>query len=105
MACRGRVLAALEHRQPDRIPVDFGGTPVSGIHVSIVAALRDHYGLEPRLVRVHEPYQMLGMIDDDLKQAMGIDVEGVVGRETMFGFRNDHWMPWTTPHGLEVLVS
>ncbi len=103
--CRERVLTALDHREPDRIPVDFGGTPVSGIHVSVVAGLREHYGLESRLVKVHEPYQMLGLIDDDLKRAMGIDVEGVVGRETMFGFRNDSWHPWTTPHGLEVLVS
>ncbi len=103
--CRDRVLTALDHREPDRVPIDFGGTPVSGIHVSVVAGLRQHYGLEPRLVKVHEPYQMLGLIDDDLKQAMGIDVEGVVGRETMFGFRNDSWRPWATPHGLEVLVS
>ena len=105
MTSRERVIATLDHRQPDRIPIDFGGTPVTGIHVSVVAALRDYYGLEKRLVKVHEPYQMLGMIDDDLKQAMGIDVEGVVGRETMFGFRNEGWRPWTMPHGLEVLVS
>ncbi len=105
MTARERVQTTLAHRQPDRIPIDFGGTPVTGIHVSVVAGLRDHYGLEPRLVKVHEPYQMLGIVDDDLKQAMGIDVEGVVGRETMFGFRNDEWRPWMTPHGLEVLVS
>ena len=102
---RERVRTTLDHRQPDRIPIDFGGTPVTGIHVSVVAGLREHYGLEPRLVKVHEPYQMLGVIDDDLKRAMGVDVEGVVGRETMFGFRNDEWRPWMTPHGLEVLVS
>jgi Uroporphyrinogen decarboxylase (URO-D) len=103
---RERVRTTLAHRQPDRIPIDFGGTPVSGIHVSVIAALRDHYGLEPRLVKVHEPYQMLGIIDDDLKAAMGVDVEGVVGRETMFGFRNRDWRPWTMPaDGLEVLVS
>ncbi len=102
---KSRVADALGHRQPDQIPIDFGGTPVTGIHVSVVAALRDHYGLEPRPVKVHEPYQMLGTVDDDLKQAMGIDFEGVVGRETMFGFRNEDWTPWTTPHGLEVLVS
>jgi len=105
MTARERVRTTLDHRQPDRIPIDFGGTPVTGIHVSVVAGLRDHYGLEPRLVKVHEPYQMLGIVDDDLKEAMGIDVEGVVGRETMFGFRNDDWRPWKTPHGLEVLVS
>jgi hypothetical protein len=105
MTCRDRVRTTLDHRQPDRIPIDFGGTAVTGIHVSVVAALRDHYGLERRLVKVHEPYQMLGTIDDDLKQALGVDVEGVIGRETMFGFRNDNWRPWTMPHGLEVLVA
>jgi Uroporphyrinogen decarboxylase (URO-D) len=104
-AARERVRTTLDHRQPDRIPVDFGGTAVTGMHVSIVAALREHYALEPRLVKVHEPYQMLGMIDDDLKEALGIDVEGLSGRETMFGFRNDDWRPWMTPFGLEVLVA
>ena len=103
---RERVRAALRHQQPDRIPIDFGGTAVTGVHVSVVAALRDHYGLDRHPVKVHEPYQMLGVIDDDLKQAMGIDVEGVMGRETMFGFRNHDWRPWTIPaDGLEVLVS
>ena len=105
MTARDRVRTTLDHREPDRIPMDLGGTPVTGIHVSVVAALRDHYGLERRLVKVHEPYQMLGVIDDDLKQAMGVDVEGVVGRETMFGFRNNSWRPWTMPNGLEVLVA
>lgn len=103
---RERVRTALAHRQPDCIPIDFGGTAVTGIHVSVVAALRDHYGLDRRLVKVHEPYQMLGFVDDDLKEAMGIDVEGVMGRETMFGFRNRDWRPFTVPaDGLEVLVS
>ena len=60
-----------DHRQPDRVPIDFGSTAVTGIHVSCVAALRDHYGLEKRPVKVHEPYQMLGLIDEDLKQALG----------------------------------
>lgn len=105
MSSRDRVRATLDHCEPDCIPMDFGGTPVTGIHVSVVAALRDHYGLDKRLVKVHEPYQMLGMIDDDLKQAMGVDIEGVVGRETMFGFRNEGWKQFTMPNGLEVLVS
>jgi hypothetical protein len=105
MNSRQRVLDALEHRMPDRIPLDFGGTAVTGIHASCVAALRDYYGLEKRLVKVHEPYQMLGWVDEDLKQAMGIDVEGVVPRKTMFGFPNQRWKQWRMPDGLEVLVS
>ncbi len=101
---RERVLAALRHEEGDRIPIDFGGTAVTGIHVSCVAGLREHYGLEGRPVRVHEPYQMLGLIDEDLKQAMGIDVEGVYPYKTMFGFPNTGWKEWRLPDGLEVLV-
>jgi len=102
---RERVRTSLSHRAPDRVPIDFGGTPVTGIHVSRVACLRDYFGLEKRLVRVHEPYQMLGMLDEDLKQAMGIDVEGVYRPKTSFGFRNRDWKSWRMPDGLEVLVS
>jgi len=102
---RERVLATLDHRKPDAVPVDFGGTPVTGIHASCVAALRDHYGLEPLPVKVHEPYQMLGLVEEDLKREMRVDVEGVPSRETLFGFRNDAWKPWKMPDGLEVLVS
>jgi uroporphyrinogen-III decarboxylase len=105
MNSRERVLAALNHRAPDRIPIDFGGTAVTGVHVSCVAALRDYYGLEKRPVKVHEPYQMLGWIDEDLKLAMGIDTEAVVPRKTMFGFPNANWKPWRMPDGLEVLIS
>ena len=102
--CRQRVADAANHRRPDRVPVDFGATAVSGIHVSVVAALRDHFGLERRPVKVHEPYQMLGWVDDDLKAAMGIDTEGVFRRETMFGFLNQDWKPWVF-NRLEVLVG
>jgi hypothetical protein len=105
MTSRERVVTTLHHRQPDAIPVDFGGTAVTGMHVSCVAALRDHYGLEKRPVKVHEPYQMLGFIEEDLKQVLGIDVEGVYAAETLFGFRNENWKPWRMDNGLEVLVS
>ena len=105
MTGRERLAAALDHRQPDRVPVDFNGTAVTGLHVKCVIGLRRHYGLEERLVRVHEPYQMLGWIDDDLQVALGIDVEGVYGPDTMFGFRNENWTPWRMDDGTEVLVS
>jgi hypothetical protein len=75
------------------------------MHVSCVAALRDYYGLEKRLVKAHEPYQMLGFIEEDLKQALQLDVDGIFSPKTMFGFRNRDWKPWRMPDGLEVLVS
>jgi hypothetical protein len=91
------------HKQPDRIPIDFGGTSVTGIHASCVADLRDYYGLEKRPVRIHEPSQMLGLVEEDLKDAMGLDVVGVFRRGTKWGFPAEHWKPWLF-NGLEVLV-
>jgi len=104
MCARKRVLDALNHRQPDRVPLDIGATMCSGMHVSCVAALRDFYGLEKRPVKVHEPFQMLGLIEEDLEAAIGVDVEGVNGRNTLFGFPGADWKPWRLDSGLEVLV-
>ena len=102
-ASRDRVITTLNHRQPGRVPIDFGGTMVTGVHASCVAELRDYYGLEKRPVRIHEPFQMLAVLDDDLQNAMGLDVVGVFARNTMFGFPAENWKSWMF-NGLEVLV-
>ena len=101
---RTRLQETLSHRQPDRVVMDFGSSPVTGMHVSCVAALREHYGLERRPVKVHEPYQMLGLPDEDLLDAMGADVVGVAPYKTMFGFASNRCKEWNF-HGLDVLVS
>jgi hypothetical protein len=105
MTSRERVQAALAHQQPDRVPVEFSATAVTGMHVTCIAALRDHYGLEKRPVKVWEPYQMLGWIDPDLRDALNLDVDGLIGRNTLFGFPNENWRDFTTPWGQDVLVS
>jgi hypothetical protein len=94
MVCRHRLQAALNHEEPDRVPVDFGGASVTGIHVRCVAALGDHFGLEKRLVKVHEPYQMLGWIDDDLREGLTIDTQGTFPPRTVFGYRHCNSKPW-----------
>jgi hypothetical protein len=105
MTSRERMQATLDHTSPDRIPLDFGGTAVTGIHVSCVQGLRDHFGLEKQPVKVHEPYQMLGWIEDDLLDAMGIDTVSLPPRNTMFGFPNENWKEFMVPWGQEVLIS
>ncbi|MGB7296970.1 MAG: uroporphyrinogen decarboxylase family protein [Candidatus Aminicenantales bacterium] len=105
MNSKERVLAALSHREPDAVPVDFGATAVTGIHVNAIAGLRQHYSLEKGPVKVYEPYQMLGLIEEDLQTIMGIDIEGIPAPETIFGFRNENWKPYRLDTGLEVLVS
>ena len=102
---RKEILQKVLNHESGPVPVDFGGTSVTGMHVSCVAALREYYGLEQRPVKVHEPYQMLGLIENDLLDVLGIDVIGINPRNTLFGFPNENWKPFRTPWGQEVLVS
>lgn len=103
MNSRKNALDALNHRSPGRVPVDFGSTAVTGMHVSIVSALREYYGLEKRPVKVHDPYQMLGLMDDDLKEVMGVDFTGVYSKKNLFGFENENWKEFEF-NSLTVLV-
>ena len=105
MTGRERLNMTLNHKNPDRVVVDFGSTAVTGIHVSCVAALRERFGLEKRPVKVCEPYQMLGEIDEDLRQAMGIDTIGAPAPATIFGFKNENWKEFTAPWGQQLLVA
>ena len=106
MTSRERVSAALNHRQPDRVPVDFGSTMVTGISVSVISKVRKALELDRPgdRVRVNEPYQMLGEIKDDLREKLHIDCAGLFGTKNMFGFENKDWKEWTTFDGTEVLV-
>lgn len=106
MKSRERVLLSLDHQEPDRVPLDLGGSPVTGMHVSTVYALRQALGLDPpgTPVKVIEPYQMLGEIAPDLIDALGIDVVPLNSGVTMFGFRNEDWKPWRLFDGTPVLV-
>lgn len=105
MNSRQRIKLALDHKEPDKIPIDFGSTPVTGISASIVSKLREYYGLDNEtLVKVIEPYQMLGEVADDLKEKMGIDCIRLQGRKNMFGFNNSGWKRWKLFDGTPVLV-
>lgn len=104
MNSKERVFTSLNHQMPDKIPIDFGGTSTSGIHVSCVVALRMHYGLEAKPIMIHNATQMLGWIDKDLREVLGVDVEPVFPTKSGYGFRNENWKPFRMPDGLEVLV-
>jgi hypothetical protein len=105
MTPRERLTATLNHKPVDRVCVDFGGTAVTGISASIVSRLRSRLlGDSDYRVRVIEPYQMLGEIDEKLREALGIDVAGVYARTNMFGFENTGWKPFRLFDGTEVMV-
>lgn len=106
MNSRDRVTRALNHEEPDQVPLDLGSTAVTGMHVSSVYLLRQAMGLDRpgTPVRVVEPYQMLGEIGPDLMEALGVDVVPVGREKTFFGFKNEGWKPWALFDGTPVLV-
>ena len=106
MTSRNRVAQALEHKETDRVPLDLGGGPVSGMHVSSVYLLRQALDLDPpgTPVKVVEPFQMLGEIKMDLVEALGVDVVPLMPRQTFFGFKLEGWKPWTLFDGTPLLV-
>ena len=105
MTSKEKVRASLNHYDPGSVPLDIGGTGVTGIHVRAVEGLRRYYGLEERPVRVSEPYQMLGEVEKDLGDILGIDITGIYGRNNMFGIPHDEgWKEFRTFWGQPVLV-
>ena len=106
MTSRERIIKALNHEQPDRVPVDLGGSATSGISASVVSRVRRSLGLDKEgdPVKVVEPYQMLGEVAPDLMEALRLDVIGLGGRKTMFGFESKDWKPWRLFDGTDVLV-
>jgi uroporphyrinogen decarboxylase len=96
MTSRQRVLAALEHREPDRIPIDLSGHRSSGIAAIAYPKLRECLGLPPRPIRVYDPIQQLAIVDEDVLDRFGVDTIEL-GR----GFALDEadWADWTLPDG------
>ena len=96
MTPRERILAALNHVQSDRIPLDLSGHRSSGINAMTYARLRDHLGLPRKPIRVYDPIQQLAIVDADVLDRFGVDTVEL-GRG--FALEDRHWIDWILPDG------
>ena len=96
MTSRERVLASLNHQQPDQVVVDLSGYRSSGISAIAYPKLRAALGLEPRSVDVYDPVQQLAIVDDDVLDRFGADTIEM-GRG--FCHEDKWWADWTLPDG------
>jgi uroporphyrinogen decarboxylase len=76
MTSNERLLTALAHREPDRIPFDLGGTLVSGINIHALRRLKPLLGLteEPQ---VQDRVTQMAETGDDVRERLGVDVKSV----------------------------
>ena len=98
MTSRENILAAINHQTPDRVPVDLGATPSSGISAIAYNNLVRHLGLDkPTLI--YDVVQQLAQPDMELLERFGIDVLDI-GRT--FNTRPEDWYPITLSNGEEA---
>lgn len=101
---RERFQMTLEHQDPGQAVLDLGSTPITGINANALSRLRAALGLEERKVKIEDPLQLLGQVEEDVRQALHLDIVGITNNMTLYGFPNTGWKPWTMQTGLEVLV-
>lgn len=74
MNSRERVLRALNHQEPDRVPFDLGGTGLSTIHVTAYENLRQHLGLGKGDTQIGHMAEQLVLVEDDLAESLQTDI-------------------------------
>lgn len=77
MNSRERVSAALNHKEPDRIPYDLGATATTGIHINAYKALRDFLGLPKKQPRIFNMLEQIAYVDDDVLAKLNVDTKSV----------------------------
>lgn len=96
MTSQERVLAALSHAEPDRVPVDLAGHRASGIAAMAYPKLRQALGLSPKPVYVYDAIQQLAIVDEDVLDRLGVDTIEM-GRG--FALEQTWWRDWILPDG------
>jgi len=76
MTHRERVVAALSHQTPDRVPVDLGATRVSSLSVAAYTRLKAHFGLD-RPTRIIDRVMQTAAVDEEVLVALDVDTRGI----------------------------
>lgn len=101
---RERLSQTLNHQEPDQVVVDMGATSITGINANALAGLRERLKLETKRVKINEPLQLLGEVEEDVRKALHLDCVDISPNTNMFGFSNAGRKPFKMQCGLEVDV-
>ncbi len=99
MTPRERVLASIAHQEPDRLPVDMGATPSSGISAIAYSNLKQYLGMTQGHTRVYDVVQQLAQPEEEILDRLQIDAIDI-GRT--FNDRDEDWYDITLPNGTLV---
>lgn len=113
MTPRERIIATLEHKEPDCLAIDFGGTDCSSIHMIAYHNLRKHLSIEPRPIRTACLTQMVAEVDLKVQDCFHADAAALYFYPKQWRVWNsgwgfdaevpDLWRPETLSNGIDVL--
>jgi uroporphyrinogen decarboxylase len=92
MTSRERVRAVLEGREPDRVPIDCGGTEVTGMHGIAYNNLKAHLGIEGGHTRLFHVYMQLARVEESVRARFSADI-------VRLSFEPTQWKPWLLSDG------
>ncbi|HJP31062.1 MAG TPA: uroporphyrinogen decarboxylase family protein [Candidatus Latescibacteria bacterium] len=101
MTPRERVLDAIEHREPDRVPIDFGGHRSSGVMAMAYAGLKEALGISTGDIYVYDVVQQLAIVEPDVMDALNVDTVEL-GRS--FLTDDESWKDWVLPNGVPCKI-
>ena len=104
MMHRERVMKALNHEEPDRIPIDIGGTLCTGIMAVAYDRLKKHLGIDGKPIKLSDTGQQLAWIDDEILEYFDADVKPIHRLVDWLGMRLDEWEKGELTDGSEALV-
>jgi len=105
MNSRERIWATINFNEPDRVPIDLGGSQVTGIHVDEYCDLAKHYDLDVCPPKVYDPWQMLAIPDRKMLNRLHSDIMVIDNYLQPFNLESRDWKSITTNPGNEVLMS
>jgi uroporphyrinogen decarboxylase len=78
MTSKERLICAINHKEPDRVPLDLGGCQVTGIQATLYRKLKEVLGFTSGDIYVYEPMKQLALVEEDVRTALGIDTVSII---------------------------
>lgn len=77
MKHKDRLITAINHKEPDRVPIDIGQTAVTGVSQFAYGKILEMLGIKDRKIIIYDIMQQLAKIDEDILLRYGVDMRGV----------------------------
>jgi uroporphyrinogen decarboxylase len=102
MTSRERVLTTLQHKEPDKVPIDFGGMRSTGIMAIAYSNLKKHLGINDGEIRVYDWGQQLADIEKYFLDLFEVDVVDM--NNSFVGIEPGEWKEWTLKNGAKSFI-